>query len=102
MSRTNNQLRLETLMESIVNGTVAPVSVPPSFGYPFAKLPLTKRELEVLELMADGLTTKAIGTRLGVTFKTAACHRGRILSKLGVESTVSAVRWAIRQGLITP
>ena len=63
---------------------------------------LTKRETEVLRLMGDGLTTKAIGVQLGVTFKTAACHRGRILQKLGVESTVSAVRWAIREGLITP
>lgn len=70
--------------------------------YSSVKLPLTKRELEVLALMANGLTTKAIGTQLGVTFKTAACHRGRILNKLGVESTVSAVRWAIRQGLIAP
>lgn len=102
MSRTNNQPRLERLMESITNGTAASVSVHSSFGYPAARLPLTKRELEVLALMADGLTTKAIGTQLGVTFKTAACHRSRVLNKLGVESTVSAVRWAIRQGLITP
>jgi DNA-binding NarL/FixJ family response regulator len=61
---------------------------------------LTRRELEVLHLMAEGLTTKAIGAQLGVTFKTAACHRGRILQKLGVDSTVTAVRWAIREGLI--
>jgi DNA-binding NarL/FixJ family response regulator len=50
--------------------------------------------------LADGLTTKAIAARLGVTFKTAACHRFRILQKLDVESTVSAVRWAIRQGIV--
>jgi DNA-binding NarL/FixJ family response regulator len=61
---------------------------------------LTPREVEVLRLLADGLTTKAIAARLGVTFKTAACHRFRILQKLDVESTVSAVRWAIRQGIV--
>ncbi|MBV8906786.1 MAG: response regulator transcription factor [Acidobacteriia bacterium] len=56
----------------------------------------------MLHLMAEGITTKAIADRLGVTFKTAACHRGRILQKLGVDSTVSAVRWAIRQGIVQP
>jgi DNA-binding NarL/FixJ family response regulator len=66
------------------------------------RLVLTKRELEVLTLMADGLTTKVIASKLGVTFKTAACHRGRILQKLSVDSTVSAVRWAIRSGIVKP
>jgi DNA-binding NarL/FixJ family response regulator len=62
--------------------------------------PLTPREMDVLRLMADGLTTRAIATQLGMRFKTAACHRNRILQKLAVKSTVSAVRWAIRAGLI--
>jgi len=52
--------------------------------------------------MAEGLTTKAIGTELKITFKTAASHRARILHKLRVPSTVGAVRWAIRAGLIEP
>ena len=63
---------------------------------------LTPRETEVLRLMADGLTTKAIAAQLNVHFKTAVCHRSRVLEKLCVSSTVSAVRWAIREGLITP
>jgi len=63
---------------------------------------LTAREHEVLHLMADGLTTKDIGFRLNITFKTAACHRNHILQKLSVTSTVSAVRWGIREGLILP
>jgi DNA-binding NarL/FixJ family response regulator len=62
--------------------------------------PLTPREMDVLRLMADGLTTRDIAAQLGMRFKTAACHRNRILQKLAVKSTVSAVRWAIRQGLI--
>lgn len=60
----------------------------------------TAREVEVLHLLAEGLTTKEIASRLQIAFKTAACHRYRILQKLGVESTVSAVRWAIREGMI--
>jgi DNA-binding NarL/FixJ family response regulator len=65
-----------------------------------AKSVLTPRELEVLRMLADGLTTKAIAVEAHVTFKTAACHRSRILQKLGVDCTVSAVRWAIREGII--
>jgi len=90
-------------MDSFSNGiteTTTPVHFPAAFSQRIA--PLTRRESEVLYLMADGLTTKAIGVKLGVTFKTAACHRGRILNKLGVDSSVLAVRWAIRQGFIKP
>jgi DNA-binding NarL/FixJ family response regulator len=61
---------------------------------------LTPRELDVLRLMGEGLTTREIADQLHMRFKTAACHRNRILQKLAVKSTVSAVRWAIRQGVI--
>lgn len=64
--------------------------------------PLTERELQVLRLVADGLSTKAVAYKLGIAFKTAACHRYHILEKLGVTETVSAVRWAIREGFIEP
>ena len=63
---------------------------------------LTAREIEVLRLMADGLSTKRIAEELNVSFKTAACHRYRVLQKLCVDSTVAAVRLAIRQGLVAP
>jgi two-component system, NarL family, response regulator NreC len=89
-------------MDTVANGSEALASSQPQTGYQPSKSALTKRELEVLHLMADGLTTKAIAARLGVTFKTAACHRGRILQKLSVDSTVSAVRWAIRAGIVQP
>ena len=63
---------------------------------------LTTRELQVLRLMAKGLTTKQIAENLGITFKTAACHRGRVLSKLGASNAVQATRIAIRIGLVCP
>lgn len=63
---------------------------------------LTAREVEVLRLLADGLTSKDVAQALGIAFKTATCHRSRILAKLGVTETVSAVRWAIRERLIEP
>jgi len=69
-------------------------------GAPVPRSLLTPREMEVLRLMADGLTTREIGNQLGMRFKTAACHRNRILQKFAVRSTVTAVRSAIRKGLI--
>ena len=60
---------------------------------------LTARELEVLRLIAEGHSTKAIGTQLGITFKTAACHRHRLMQKLGVHGTGALVRLAISTGL---
>ena len=63
---------------------------------------LTTRETEVLRLMAEGYSSKAIAATLKVQFKTAVSHRSRILEKLQVSTTVSAVRWAIRQGIVEP
>jgi DNA-binding NarL/FixJ family response regulator len=61
---------------------------------------LTTRETEVLRLVADGCTTKEIASRLGISFKTAACHRYRIMSKLDVHNGALLVRRAIGEGLI--
>ncbi len=63
---------------------------------------LTTRETEVLRLIADGKTTKEIATILLISVKTAECHRTRILQKFGVHESVSAVRRAIRAGIIEP
>jgi DNA-binding NarL/FixJ family response regulator len=63
---------------------------------------LTTRELEVVRLMADGLTTKRITRLLQISFKTASANRGNILKRLNVNTAISAVRWAIRNGLIEP
>ena len=63
---------------------------------------LTRRELDVLALLAEGYSTKEIAVQLSISFKTACCHRYRILSKLGARNSVAVVRTAIRQGLIEP
>jgi DNA-binding NarL/FixJ family response regulator len=51
--------------------------------------------------LSEGLSTKQIAANLGVSLKTAASHRANILSKIGVHDTVSAMKWAIRAGIIT-
>ena len=62
--------------------------------------PLTQREREVLQLVAEGNTTKQVAGRLGISFKTAESHRMRIMKKLDVHETAGLVRYAVRRGLI--
>jgi DNA-binding CsgD family transcriptional regulator len=61
---------------------------------------LTSRESEVLKCIAQGNSTKEIAALLGVAFKTAACHRYRLMDKLGIHDTASLVRYAIRNDII--
>ena len=61
---------------------------------------LSKREQQVLELVAEGLTNIQIGERLGISPKTVARHRERIMNKLDLHSSTELVKYAIRTGLI--
>ena len=64
--------------------------------------PLTDRERQVLQLIAEGRTTKEVAVRLGVTVKTAESHRSTLMNKLDIHSTVELVHYAIRRGLVQP
>jgi DNA-binding NarL/FixJ family response regulator len=61
---------------------------------------LSDRERQVLQLVAEGKTTKEIATILGISVKTAESHRSNIMDKLDIHDTAGLVRYAIRQGLI--
>ncbi len=61
---------------------------------------LTRREREVLHLVVDGLTSRAIGEALGISPRTVDVHRKHIMDKLQVPSVAALVRLAIRGGLI--
>jgi DNA-binding NarL/FixJ family response regulator len=63
---------------------------------------LTGREREVLQLLAEGKTTKDVARLLGITVKTADTHRTRIMAKLGLHSVVELVHYAIRNQLVEP
>jgi len=63
--------------------------------------PLTLREREVLQLIAEGQKTKQVAARLGISVKTAESHRTRLMNKLDIHDTASLVRYAIRRGLIS-
>jgi DNA-binding NarL/FixJ family response regulator len=63
---------------------------------------LSGRERQVLQLVAEGQTTKEIARVLGVSAKTAESHRTRIMKKLGIHNVAGLVRYAIRRGLLPP
>ena len=64
--------------------------------------PLSAREHEVLQLIAEGKSTKDVASMLGVSVKTAESHRSRLMQKLDIHETASLVRYAVRRGLVQP
>jgi DNA-binding NarL/FixJ family response regulator len=64
--------------------------------------PLTPRERQVLQLVAEGKTSKESAQLLNISTKTAETHRARIMEKLNIHETAGLVRYAIRRGLIRP
>lgn len=63
---------------------------------------LSVRERQVLQLVAEGMSTKAIAELLSISAKTAESHRTRIMQKLGIHDTAGLVMYAIRKGIIQP
>lgn len=63
--------------------------------------PLTDREREVLQLIAEGHSTKDIAARLHLSVKTIDTHRHRIMDKLSIHSVAGLTKYAIRRGLTT-
>ena len=63
---------------------------------------LRPRELEVLQLICQGLSNRAIAERLGLSVNTVSVHRANIMSRLGVHKTADLVVYAMRNGLAGP
>jgi DNA-binding NarL/FixJ family response regulator len=78
----------------VVDGYVA--------GTPPAQEVLAPRERQVLQLVAEGHTSKAIAVKLGLSVKTVESYRARVMEKVGVHETAGLVRYAIRNGVIVP
>lgn len=78
------------MAEAIRSPTAAPVDA------------LTAREREVLQLVAEGKTTKEISAILGVGVKIADSHRTRLMQRLDIHDIAGLTRYAIRRGLIQP
>jgi len=73
----------------------------PTAGDEIVAEALTPREVEVLELLAEGLSNKAVAERLGISDQTVKFHVASISGKLGASNRTDAVRRAARRGLIT-
>jgi two-component system response regulator NreC len=63
--------------------------------------PLTVREREVLQLLAEGCSSKEMALRLKVAVPTVETHRRQIMDKLGLRTVAQLTKWAIREGLTT-
>jgi two-component system, NarL family, response regulator YdfI len=94
-------------IEAAANAVVAGLAVTiPDFLrelHPFAEEllePLSGRELEVLDQLAEGLSNKLIAHRLNISEHTVKTHVGSIFAKLGASSRTEAVSQAIRRGLV--
>ena len=78
------------VVDGYLSGTQAPTD------------PLAPRERQVLQLVAEGKTSKEIAVLLGLSVKTAESYRAHVMEKLDIHDTAGLVRYAIRQGIITP
>jgi DNA-binding NarL/FixJ family response regulator len=63
---------------------------------------LTSRQREILQLVAEGKSTKDIALLLDLSVKTVETHRGQIMERLGIHDLAGLVRYAIRTGLVSP
>jgi len=68
---------------------------------PAAAASLTGRQREVLQLIAEGLSSKEIAGELGISLKTAQTHRAKLMYRLGARKASSLVRYAIREGIVS-
>lgn len=85
---------------TVLEGTLSPELLRQSAPLPELAEPLTPREVEVLQLLAEGLSNRSIGERLRISEHTAKFHVNAILGKLGAQGRTDAVMRAARLGLI--
>ena len=87
---------LLTLHPDALAGATAARAVAPRGG----AAALTPREIEILEMMAEGMSNRTIAGRLGISSQTVKFHVASILAKLGAASRTEAVTFGVRRGLI--
>ena len=86
-----------TMMESFVNGE--DIESP---DHPIPGAPLTAREVEIVQLLAEGKSNKEVAAALGVSTRTIESHRNHIMHKMNFTSFSELVRFAIRSNLVEP
>jgi len=89
------------LSPSVAHHLVNAISQPGDAGASGASS-LTTRERQVVQLIAEGLSSKEIAAHLGVSHKTVESHRASVMEKLDIHKASALVRYAIREGLVAP
>ena len=69
---------------------------------PNEEVPLTERQIEVLQLLAEGKSNKEVANALNISIKTAETHRTNIMNKLDLRSITELVRYAVRNNIVEP
>lgn len=88
-----------------IGGVQGRLKIKSGAGRKTAKTPdqlLTSREREVLQLLAEGKSSKGAATALNITVKTVETHRSNLMTKLDVHSLADLVRYAIRNHIVEP
>jgi len=92
VSAVRNVVANKKYLSPEISGTVIEETLPTSS-------PLTTREREVLQLLAEGKTVKEIASQLCLSIKTIHTHRKQIMEKLGIHSIAELTKYALREGL---
>lgn len=85
------------MMMSYIGGSGTPAKSAPK-----ANVQLTKREIEIISLIAGEMTNQEIADKLSISLRTVDTHRRNLLQKLGVKNTAGLVRYAMQNNLLQP
>ena len=94
--------RGDTYLSPAVSKQVVDDYVDRTGGSPDPLDALTPRQREILQLVAEGYTSKEIAERFGLSFKTVEAHRAQIMERLHLDDLPALVRFAVRVGLVSP
>jgi DNA-binding NarL/FixJ family response regulator len=90
------------ISKQVVDGYLGRVAPEAAAGDGASLDVLTSRQREILQLVAEGKSTKEVAQLLDVSAKTVETHRGQIMDRLGIHDLAGLVRYAIRTGLVSP
>jgi DNA-binding NarL/FixJ family response regulator len=89
------------ISRQVVDGYLGRTAVPAD-SQPAVADVLTPRQREILQLVAEGKSSKEVANLLGLSVKTVEAHRGQIMERLRIHDLAGLVRYAIRVGLVSP
>ncbi|MGR3319274.1 MAG: response regulator [Candidatus Anammoxibacter sp.] len=87
--------------ERFISSSLGEIKDKPLIVPAFTDTILTKREREIVSLVAEGLSNKEVAKRLFISVKTVEAHRSHIMKKLGLKSLAELVRYAVKAGIVS-